>query len=256
MRQRGKEAIYALATVLGIFLAWEIIVDLLRISSVILPAPSEIYYQGFLPYFQILPQATLVTLYETIAGFALSVVFGLLLAVVIYHSHFLSTAIYPVIISTQTLPKVALAPLLLVWFGLGLTSKIVLVFLIAFFPILVDTLAGFRDTPKEILDLANAWHVGPVKKLRLLIFPWALPHIFSGLKVSITLAVVGAIIAEFVQSNQGLGFIITQAQFTLSTPLMFAGILLTGALGLAMYGVILMAEKFVIPWYGQMRQRI
>jgi NitT/TauT family transport system permease protein len=191
---------------------------------------------------------SLITLYETGLGFILGIVIGVSLAILIVYSPFLQTAIYPLLVVAQVVPKLALAPLVLIWFGYGILSKVVIAFLISFFPIIVNTASGLREVEPEMIDLvtslnATKWQV--FKKIRL---PNSLPHLFSGLKISITFAVIGAIVGEFVGGDSGVGYLIIIATHELKTAMLFAAIIISSIIGILAYGVIVLLEKILIPW--------
>jgi NitT/TauT family transport system permease protein len=188
------------------------------------------------------------TFVECVFGFALAVVVGVAIAIVVTTSHSLNLTFYPILIATQSIPKVAIAPLVLVWFGTGIESKIAIAFIVAFFPMVVDTAAGLRATPEELLDLAHS-----LKCTRWQIFwkiqvPAALPFIFSGAKVAVTLAVIGAVIGEFVGSDSGLGNLVLSANAQVNLPLVWAALVFLSILGMILYAAIVIAERIVMPW--------
>jgi NitT/TauT family transport system permease protein len=166
----------------------------------------------------------------------------------IVSSRFLSRVFMPMILALQVIPKIAIAPLILIWFGFGVGGKVVIAMTVAFFPVLVNTTSGLHSVQPEILDLARSLHASKLRLLQKVLFPNALPYIFTGLKISMTLSVVGAVIGEFIGGNQGLGYLIQQAQFEINTPLMVAAIFLLAIIGLAAYGLVALAERLCIPW--------
>ena len=143
---------------------------------------------------------------------------------------------------------IAIAPLILIWFGFGPLGKVVIALTVAFFPVLVNTISGLHSASPEILDLARSLHASLLDLFRKVLFPNALPYVFTGLKISMTLSVVGAVIGEFIGGNQGLGYLIQQAQFDINTPLMVAAILLLAVIGISAYGLVALAERLCAPW--------
>ena len=227
--------------------AWEIVVRALHVKAVLLPRPSAI--AGVL-----WAQAPLIlehmwpTFYQIVAGFLLSVAGGAVVAVLITYSAAARAGFYPLIVVSQIVPKVAVAPLFVVWFGLGDLSRLLLAFLIAFFPIVINTAAGLTSVDEDIVRMARAytgtrWQI--FTKIRL---PHALPLIFGGMKISITLAVIGVVVAEFVAAQRGIGYLIVMANGLLDTPLMMAAIAALSLMGLALYGAIAALERLVVYW--------
>ena len=201
-------------TLAVLVVAWEAVSKIFSVPIWLFPAPSEIaaavYERGSNLYFHFG-----ITLYETILGFALAILLGVPLAVAVTHSRMLSNTIYPLILVTQSVPKVAFAPILLIWFGYGDLPKIIVAFLVAFFPIVVDTATGLRSPAPQALDLARQLSASQFQIYTKIRFPSALPHFFSGLKVAITLAVIGAVIGEFVGAESGLGFLVIEFDVSL-----------------------------------------
>ena len=198
------------ATVISIAVtlaAWEILTRVLRIPGFILPAPSAIFVEAVTRYPLYLYHSW-VTFYEMVVGFLLAAVIGVFLAVVIVYSRFVRNMIYPQIVALQIVPKVAIAPLLLIWAGYGLTSKVLLALLVSFFPIVVNMVTGLLAIEEELLDLCRILHSGRWQEFAKVRLPNALPYLFSSLKVASTLSVIGAVIGEFVGGNEGLGHLI------------------------------------------------
>jgi NitT/TauT family transport system permease protein len=185
----------------------------------------------------------------TLAGFVLAVLVGILLAVVIVYSPFLEKTLFTSLVAFNAIPKVAIAPLFILWIGTGIESKVLMAFLIAIFPIIVDTVAGMRAIDPAQLDLISIYRSSQWQTFWKIRFPNALPSIFAGMKVSVTLALIGAIVGEFVGSNQGLGFVILQAQGTYQTPLVFAAIAVLSILGVILFNLIDLAEHMALPWH-------
>jgi len=194
--------------------------------------------------------------YSTILGFSVAIVAGLFMGILIVHSRVASAIITPPLLLLQIVPKMALAPIVLVWVGIGLASRTTVVVLVAFFPIVISTIAGLQSIEPEAIDLARSLHMSRYAILRKIRFPNALPHIFSGLRVASTLAVIGTIIAEFVASQSGLGYIILSSGFVLDTALQFAALILVTMFGVIFYGVVVLAERLSMPWYISEVQRV
>jgi NitT/TauT family transport system permease protein len=181
-------------------------------------------------------------------GFLLALVVGIPLAVAIANSRALNLMFYPLLVALQSVPKVALAPIVLVWLGTGLESKLAIVWLVAFFPIIIDTAAGLRSTPRELIELARSLKASPWQIFYKVQFPAALPFVLTGAKVAITLAVIGAVIGEFMGSSSGLGYLLLSATSQLNTPLAFAALFALSFLGLGVYAVIEIIELLLGRW--------
>lgn len=237
-----------LASLLAILVIWEIVVIAFNVPVWLIPAPSQI---GAALYERApeLPMHTWVTFYETILGFFLAIALGVPLAVAVTYSRAMSNTIYPLILVTQSVPKVAFAPILLIWFGYGDLPKAVVAFLVAFFPIVVDTATGLRSPSPQLLDLARQLNASQFQIYRKVRFPSALPHFFSGLKVAVTLAVIGAVIGEFVGAEKGLGFLVIESTSHFKTPLAFGAMALLALMSIALFGVVAAVERIACPWY-------
>lgn len=205
---------------------------------------------------EMLARHTWVTTYETVLGFLLAAVIGMLAAVVIVYSPTLEKALYPLILFAQVIPKIAIAPILVVWFGFGPMPKVILAVLIAFFPVVVSGVAGLRSTDPELLDLSATMGASRWKTFRKIRFPNALPHLLSGLKVAVTLAVVGAVVGEFVGADEGLGYVLLLASGNLNSSLLFADLILMSALGVVLFVLVEAAESLLIPWHASRRQGV
>jgi len=226
---------------------WEALLWIFPIPSFIIPAPSVIFVEG-ITRVQLYLYHSWVTFYEMIAGFALAVVVGVFLAVVIVYSRVIRNLIYPQIIILQIVPKVAIAPLLLIWAGYGLTSKVVPAFPISVFPIVVNMVTGLVAVGGELLDLCRILHAGRWQEFSKVRLPNALPYLFSSLKVASTLSVIGAVIGEFVGGSEGLGHLIIIANTELRTSMSFVALLSLSILGFLLYGLVALAERLLMPW--------
>lgn len=221
----------------------------------LIPTPGMVY-ETLTDQWAFLMRNSWVTLYETVIGFALASVLGLATAVLIVYSSTLDKALYPIVLFAQVIPKIAIAPLLVVWFGTDMTPKIILAVLIAFFPVVISGVAGFRSTDPELLDLSATMGAGPWQTFRKIRFPNALPHIMAGLKVAVTLAVVGAVVGEFVGASEGLGYVLLIANGNLDAPLLFADLFLMSAIGIALFVIVEAAEALLIPWHASRRSGV
>jgi NitT/TauT family transport system permease protein len=194
------------------------------------------------------------TLLVTLGGFALALVIGVALAVAIVESRLLEKTIYALIVGLNSVPKVAVAPLFVIWLGTGAEPKIAIGFLIAVFAIVIDMVLGLKSVPPDILDLARSLRGGRLATLWRIRFPCALPSLFAGMKVAISLALVGAIVGEFVSSQRGLGYVILSAQGTFDTARVFAAIVVLGVMGVALFWVVTLAERLAIPWHASQKE--
>jgi NitT/TauT family transport system permease protein len=242
-----QRAVYPVAGLLIILAVWQIYTSWSGISRIVLPSPVDIGLVSFKRY-DLLLKETWPTLTETVLGFALALLVGIPLAVCVANSRLLNLAIYPILVATQSIPKVAIAPIVLVWFGLGMESKLALAFLVAFFPVVVDTATGLQATPPGLLELARSLRASPLQVFMKVQFPAALPFVFAGAKVAITLAVIGAVIGEFVGSASGLGNLLLSANSQLEGPLAWAALVWLSVLGIVLFAAVAFVERLVMPW--------
>jgi NitT/TauT family transport system permease protein len=232
---------------LGLVLAWQVGVTALGVKEYILPTPwaaMKALANGNYQW----TNNFLATLYAVLGAFALSAVLGISLAVVIVWNDLLLRTVMPVLVLFNTLPKIALAPLFVVWLGYGIWPNIVIGTTIAFFPMVVNTAVGLASAEPEMLDLVRTLRASRWQVLRKIRFPNAVPYIFVGLKLNATMSVIGALVGEFVASERGLGSLIIIGGVTLETPMIFASLMLISALGLVLYGVVVALERIVAPW--------
>jgi len=249
MSRQVQRVVYPFVGLFAILVLWQAYTQFFGISRIVLPSPTDIFWASVARR-DLLLHETWPTLLESILGFALAVVIGVPLAVGVANSRTLNLALYPILIATQSVPKVAIAPIILVWFGLGMESKLAIAFLVGFFPIVVDTATGLRATPAGLLELAYALRASPFQVFAKVQFPAALPFIFSGAKVAVTLAVIGAVIGEFVGSVGGLGNLLLTANSQLDGPLAWAALIWLSVLGIALFAAVVAVEKLMIPWAG------
>jgi len=242
-----RRALYPLLGIAVILLVWQGYTRLLGVSRIVLPSPSDILMASIERY-DLLLRETWPTVLESVAGFALAVAIGIPLAVVVASSRALSLMLYPILVATQSVPKVAIAPIILVWFGLGIESKLALAFLVAFFPIVVDTATGLQATPPGLIELARALRASRLQVFAKVRFPAALPFIFSGAKVAVTLAVIGAVIGEFVGSVSGLGNLLLTANSQLESALAWAALVWLSVVGILLFAAVALAQRLLMPW--------
>ena len=235
---------------MGIFLVvalWHLYVVQFNVSTVVLPKPSLVL-DSIVSQRALLLSEGWITFKECLYGFALAMVLGIPIAVALTNSKILSLTFYPLLVGTQSIPKVAVAPIILVWLGTGLESKLAVAFLVAFFPVVVDTATGLRSTPPELLDLARSLRASKFQIFTKIQFPAALPFVFSGAKVAVTLAVIGGVIGEFVGSTEGLGNLLMVANSQINSPLAWASLVALSVLGILLFAGVVLAERIFMPW--------
>jgi NitT/TauT family transport system permease protein len=237
----------AVWTVITLLIVWELWVRIANTPVFILPAPTRIAAE-FAEHWQRLLINAGYTLSEVLIGFLFAVLIGVPLAVLVTYSRWAERSVYPLIAASQTIPKVAIAPLLLAWFGYGLTPKIVIVILISFFPIIINSVVGLKSCSAEMLYLAKSMGASGWQTFWKFRLPQALPYIFAGLKLATVLSVIGAIVAEFVGADRGLGYIIVVAGASFDIARQFAAIITISAIGMIFFASIEMLERIVVPW--------
>jgi len=238
---------------IGILLVlWEVIVRTVGIRDFLLPAPTKIVSEFFAQPGYLLLQS-LDTLRTTMYGFVLALVLGVAAAIGIVYSPFLDRTLYSLLVALNAVPKVALAPLFVIWMGTGAMPKVAIAMLIAIFPILIDTVLGLRSTDPDMLDMARVNHASRFKTLWKIRFPNALPSIFAGMKVGVSFALVGTIVGEFVAGESGLGHVILVAQGGFDTSTVFVALALLCALGVLLFKAIEIAEARLLVWHASQR---
>ncbi len=243
-----RQRMGALIVVMVLLLTWEIAVRLLGIKEYLLPPPSRIW-AAFNKRSGVVLDAAVVTTLEILGGYLLAVVVSIPFALAVTYSRFIENAVYPVVVFLQIVPKIAIAPLFIIWFGFGYTPKLLIVFLLSFFPIVVSSIAGFKAVDPEIADFARTTGASGWKLFAKIRLPQALPDIFTGMKVGAALSATAAIVAEFVASDKGLGYLLLQYNGQLDTPMVFAVIFLLSFIGLAVYYTVELIERVTIPWH-------
>jgi NitT/TauT family transport system permease protein len=228
-------------------LLWEVVCRVQQVNPVLLPAPSQVIKElEESPLW--FAQQTAYTISITLAGFAIAAVLGILFAVLITEWEFLDRLLFPLFVALNSVPKVALAPLCVIWFGAGAEPKIAIAFLIAIFAVVIDTILGLRSVPSDTLDLARVLRGSRWKVLTRIKLFCALPHMFAGMKVAMSLSLVGAIVGEFVSSQEGLGYVILSAQGMFDTTRVFAAITILAVVGVVLIEAIAVAERLALPW--------
>jgi len=239
--------LYAPLTVCAVLVAWEAGVRLFRVPPYLLPAPTVVLAEVGRKWQLLLVHAG-TTIGEVLLGFLLSAFVGILLGLAVVSSRAVEQGVYPILLSAQTIPKVAVAPLLVIWFGFGVLPKILIIFLVAVFPIVINTVVGLRMVTPELVYLIRSMGGGRAEVLRRVSLPMAMPAVFAGLKVGAALAVVGAIVGEFVGADRGLGYLLTVASGNMDAKLLFATLVVLSAFGLLFFLLVEVAEWAILPW--------
>lgn len=238
----------SLSIALGIFI-WQLIVVFTTLPSFILPSPGQVWKR----LVEALLDGTIlrnswVTLQEVLIGLVLGATLAILLGYLVAKSRMIERLLSPYLIASQAIPVVALAPLLVIWFGPGMFSKILICGLIVFFPILVNTIVGMRAVPDELRDLMHSMHASRIQMVRFLELPAAMPILFGGFRIGATLSVIGAVVGEFVGADKGLGFLVNIARGQYDTPLVFVAIFALIVMALSLYGLVILIETHLLKW--------
>jgi len=254
LQKRGRIArvlidlTYPLVWIVGAFVLWELYVRIAEVPTYLLPTPSSAVVEMW-DRREFLLEQTYTTALECIVGYVLAVIMGVPLAIVIASSKFMEKSLYPLLVASQVLPKVALAPLFLIVFGFGIASKIVIVLLISFFPIVLNGVIGLQSVERDTIFLAQSMGAGPLKTFWKFRLPHSLPAMFGGFKLAAIFAVVGAVVGEFIGADKGLGRTLLLANGQLNTRLLFATIGYLTIFGVLFYLVIEIAERISLPWH-------
>jgi NitT/TauT family transport system permease protein len=220
----------------------------------LVPSPGDVWTE-FVDKRNLLPEHIRTTLFETLEGYGLAIGIAVPIAIAIASWKILEATIYPVLVALNAIPKIALAPILVIWLGFGGWPKIVMVVLICFFPIVISTATGLKSTSPELVELVRSLSAGPVQQFVKVRFPASLPHAFVGLKVAISLAVIGAVVGEFVGATKGLGYVIIASGESANTSLAFVAIVLLAIMSIVLFYAVVLIEKLVIPWAEYERQQ-
>jgi putative hydroxymethylpyrimidine transport system permease protein len=230
-----------------LLIIWELMVRWRETPSWMLPPPTAIV-EAFRTDWSMLMDHTWVTLVEVLLGFGLALVAGILIGVAIDSSLVIRRALYPLVIASQTIPMVALAPLMLIWFGYGLLPKVLITALVGFFPLAVATVDGLGSADREMLALLRSMGATATQRARLVRIPAASPTIFSGARVAITFCVIGAIFGELVGASEGLGYLMTRSAAQFQTARLFACIVILAVMGISLFGIVSLVERIALPW--------
>jgi putative hydroxymethylpyrimidine transport system permease protein len=236
-----------LALLVAAVALWELVVRAAHVADYLFPAPSAVA-RSLGSDAGLLARATVVTLREVVLGYLLAVALALVLAVLLHFSAALRRALLPILVASQTVPTVVLAPILAILLGYGIAPKLVVVAIVCFFPIVVNAVDGLRSTDPELVRMMRTLDGSRSAIFRRVELPGALPAIFSGARVAATYAAVGAVFGEWAGSSAGLGFVMLQAEPSLSTARIFAAVLILSAMALALYALVTLAERLLVPW--------
>jgi NitT/TauT family transport system permease protein len=239
--------IVPVAVLAAIVLVWEAAVHAFEIPVYLLPAPSVIW-RDCVAIAGNIAGHTWATLVTIMLGFAASIVVSLPVAALLTSSASVASAVYPILVLTQSIPKVALAPILVVMLGANELPRVVITFLVAFFPLVISVATGFLSVPPELLELGRSYKASRLRELYRIRLPYAVPFIFSGLKVAITLCVVGAVVAEFVNADRGLGYLIVTSTAFFKVPVAFGAVILLSVIGIVLFQAIVVIERIFFPW--------
>ena len=228
-------------------LLWEGAVHFFEIPVYLLPAPSVIW-TGFIVHVDLVLGHTMATVGTILSGFALSIAISFPLAVMIASSPLLANTTYPLLVLTQSVPKVALAPILVVVLGAGEMPRVIVTFLVAFFPLVTSLASGLLAVPTDLIELSRSYRAKWWQEMWLIRLPWSVPFLFNGLKLSITFAVVGATVGEFVAADKGLGYQIMAATSFFNTPVAFGALIILSLLGIVLFQAVVILERVLFPW--------
>ena len=243
----GQEVLLPAAVMIALVAVWEASVHAFAIPVYLLPAPSRIWVDCIAIAATIWTH-TVATLHTVILGFVVSVAISLPLAVALTSSRMVANAIYPLLVLTQAIPKVALAPILVVLLGANELPRIVVTFLVAFFPLVIAIATGLLAVPSELIELGRSYKASLMQELWRIRIPYAIPFIFSGLKVAIALSVVGAVVGEFVNADKGLGYLIVSSTAFFQVPVAFGALILLSVMGIVLFQIVVVAERVFFPW--------
>ncbi len=235
------------ATFVVLVVLWDLATRIFDWEPWLVPPPRDVA-DALWEYRDLLPEHTWVTLWESLAGFALAIAIGIPVGGLIAYSRFMELTVYPLLLGLNAVPKIAIAPILLLWMGFGPGPKILVSFLLCVFPIVIATATGLKQTPAELVELARSLCASQWQTFRRFRFPSALPEIFIGLKVAISLAVIGAVIGEFVGASEGLGWVIVNSGANVNTSLAFAAMVILAVVSVVLFYAIALIERLLVPW--------
>lgn len=238
-----------------LIVGWDLAIRVFQIPPYQVPAPRDVLITLWAEWPKLLAEAWPTTV-ATVEGFLLSAAFGIPIAMLIAGSRTVESYVYPLLVFSQSIPKIAIAPLFVVWFGFGMLPKVLSAFMLGFFPVVVSAVQGFKSVEPDMLDLGRAMEANRLQLFRMISLPHAMPAIFAGLKVSITLAVVGAVVGEFVGSNSGIGFVLQRSIGTFELPTMFAALVVLAFIGVLLFWILDVIERLAIPWHASQRHNL
>ena len=244
MRERASAILSPLAAVVALIAIWELLTRLFEVPTYLIPRPGLVAL-ALSEHFELILKESWVTTSEILLGYALSIVVGIPLALAIFLWPPFARAIYPLLVSSQAMPKVAVAPLLIVWFGFGLLPKVLIAFLIAFFPIVINTMVGFKEVDRGLADVFRSVSANERQLFMKLRLPYAMPYIFAGLRIATTLSVLGAIVAEWLAASNGLGYLVLSGSFNFNTARSFAAIIALAVIGTGFFALMSWIERLV-----------
>jgi len=237
--------------IIGFFVFWELSVHLFKIPKIMLPAPSDafkvlFFEQAHATYYW--GKNIKETLSTFIMAFFITSSLGIVLSIIIVWSRHAKNMIMPLFIFINSLPVIAIAPIILLWVGYGIKTNIIIAFLVGFFPVVINTMTGLDAIEEEILDLARYLNASKLQQFIKIRIPNSLPYIFSGLKICATMSIIGAIVGEYIGSQVGLGYVVINSQYTLDTPPVFAALILISLFGAGLYVIVTLFERLLMPW--------
>ncbi len=246
--RRSRWLLMVFSGLIGLTL-WEVVARSGRFPAYILPGPARVGQRFWLALVDgSLPRNTWATLSEVLLGLLLGVTLATIFGYLLGKSRLLERLLAPYLVASQAIPIVAIAPLLVIWFGPGMFSKVLICALIVFFPVLVNTVVGVRSVPENLRDLMHSMHASPLQTLRYLEIPAAMPVFLGGLRIGATLSVIGAVVGEFVGADRGLGFLVNVGRGQYDTALVFVAVFTLVAMALGLYGVVILLEKRLLAW--------
>lgn len=247
MNNRQLQTLMPWMVTVGLFLVWELSCQLFKIPKFILPSPSDVW-ASLMEYPKPIWDNAVQTLFTTVVGFVLAIAGGLLIGLAIGASTLIYTGLYPLLIAFNSIPKVALVPVFVIWFGIGTVPAIITAFIISFFPIVVNVATGLATIEPEMRDVLRSLGASKVEVLMKAGVPRSLPYLFASLKIAITLAFVGSVISETVAANEGIGHLMLTASSRFDVPLVFAGLVVVAVMGVVLYAICAAFERRMTRW--------
>ncbi len=239
-------------TVVVLMGLWEAAIRLLQVPTWFIPAPSAVFKDLIL--YEAFYEDAWITTQEILLGFVIGDILAVAIAIAVVYSRFVQQTLYPIVVFFQNIPKVTLAPIMLLWFGLGLGTKVAIVILISFFPVIINTIYGLRSVDPNLIDLARSVAVSRWVILRKIQIPHALPYMFEGFKIAMTFAVIGAFVAEWISGSNGLGYQIRVASSDMESAALFAAVAVISVIGVILYYVVSLAGRKLFPWHETARE--